>query len=190
VLVRRCWFAFALLLLAPSQAPAQDALIPGRGSQLTAAKCVICHEIQHITKLRQSRAAWEESMRMMVERGAPLQAGEIKTITDYLATYYGTGPAPPPDLAAAAESESADPVLRLLNASACAGCHALDRQVVGPGFKSVAEKYRGDAGAAARLHQKIREGGQGAWGQVPMPANPQLSDADLKLLVDWVLGQN
>ncbi len=73
------------------------------------------------------------------------------------------------------------------NQNACMGCHAVDRKLVGPAYKDVAAKYKGDAGAQARLIKKVRDGGMGVWGQIPMPANPKISDADLKIVIDWVL---
>lgn len=71
----------------------------------------------------------------------------------------------------------------------CMSCHALDQKLVGPAFKSVAAKYANDAGAEARLAKKIREGGSGAWGVVPMPANPDVSAAEAQQLAHWVLMQ-
>ncbi len=70
----------------------------------------------------------------------------------------------------------------------CTACHAVDKKVVGPAWKAVGEKYKGDAGAAARLSEKVKKGGSGAWGSMPMPANPKVSDADMKELVDFILG--
>ncbi|MFP3891516.1 c-type cytochrome [uncultured Ralstonia sp.] len=75
----------------------------------------------------------------------------------------------------------------LANQNACLGCHAVDRKLVGPSYQDVAAKYKGDAGAQAKLIKKVREGGMGVWGQIPMPANPKISDADLKTVIDWVL---
>lgn len=75
----------------------------------------------------------------------------------------------------------------IANQNACMGCHAVDRKLVGPAFKDVAAKYKGDVGAEAKLIKKVREGGMGNWGQIPMPANPKVSDADLKTVIDWVL---
>jgi cytochrome c len=69
----------------------------------------------------------------------------------------------------------------------CMACHAVDNKVVGPGFKEVAAKYAGNKDAAATLTQKIIKGGSGVWGQIPMPANPQVSEAEAKQLADWVL---
>ena len=70
----------------------------------------------------------------------------------------------------------------------CLACHAIDKKVVGPAFKAVADKYRQDPGAAERLALKVRQGGNGAWGVVYMPANAQVSPEESKRLVAWVLG--
>ncbi len=69
----------------------------------------------------------------------------------------------------------------------CLACHAIDRKVVGPSFKEVAAKYANDKTAADRMAYKIIKGGVGAWGAVPMPANPQVSDAESKKLAAWLL---
>ena len=70
----------------------------------------------------------------------------------------------------------------------CMACHAVDTKLVGPAFKEVAAKYASDKEAAAKLATKIQKGGVGAWGQIPMPANPQVNDAEAKQLATWVLG--
>ena len=75
----------------------------------------------------------------------------------------------------------------LAKAKNCMSCHAVDKKVVGPSYKDVAKKYAGNAGAAATLEAKVKKGGSGAWGTVPMPPNPAVSDADIKKLVAWVL---
>ena len=76
----------------------------------------------------------------------------------------------------------------LAQAKNCLACHAMDSKVVGPGFKEVAAKYAGDKGAAATLATKIIAGGSGVWGAIPMPANPQVKEADAKKLAAWILG--
>ncbi|MBY4946592.1 c-type cytochrome [Cupriavidus respiraculi] len=75
----------------------------------------------------------------------------------------------------------------LANKNACMGCHQVDKKLVGPAYKDVAAKYKGDKNAMAALSKKVKGGGAGVWGPVPMPANPNLSDADVKILVEWVL---
>ncbi len=70
----------------------------------------------------------------------------------------------------------------------CLACHAIEKKVVGPAFKAVADKYRQDPGALERLALKVRQGGNGVWGVVYMPANAQVSPEESKRLVAWVLG--
>jgi len=77
--------------------------------------------------------------------------------------------------------------LALAKQSACMACHGVADRVVGPGFREVATKYAGDPAAEARLAAKLRTGGGGTWGAVPMPAQPQLSETDAKALVRWIL---
>jgi cytochrome c len=69
----------------------------------------------------------------------------------------------------------------------CMACHAVDKKLIGPGYKDVAAKYAGQKDAADKLAQKIVKGGAGVWGQVPMPANPQVTDAEAKQLAAWVM---
>jgi cytochrome c len=69
----------------------------------------------------------------------------------------------------------------------CMACHAVDKKVIGPAYKDVAAKYAGQKDAADKLAQKIMKGGSGVWGAVPMPANPQVNDAESKTLAAWVL---
>jgi len=75
----------------------------------------------------------------------------------------------------------------LAKKSACMSCHQMERKVVGPAYKEIAKKYKGDAKAAEHLAEVIKKGGKGVWGPVPMPPHPQVSDADAKKLADWVL---
>ena len=75
--------------------------------------------------------------------------------------------------------------------AACTACHAVDKKMVGPAYKDVAKKYQGDAKAHDMLVQKVRKGGAGVWGPVPMPPNgpDKISDADLDKAITWVLSQ-
>jgi cytochrome c len=66
-------------------------------------------------------------------------------------------------------------------------CHAVDKKLVGPAYKDVAAKYREDKGATERLAAKVMKGGGGVWGAVPMPSNPQVTDAEAKKIVSWIL---
>jgi cytochrome c len=68
----------------------------------------------------------------------------------------------------------------------CQACHAVDKKLVGPAYKDIAAKYAGDTAALAKLEQKVKSGGSGVWGAIPMPPN-NVPDADLKTLVEWIL---
>ena len=86
-------------------------------------------------------------------------------------------------LSATAADESA-----LAGKSGCLACHSVDKKIVGPAYKEVAAKYKGDEGAEAKLIDKVKKGGQGVWGDIPMPPNsPMVKDEDIKKLVDWIL---
>ena len=75
----------------------------------------------------------------------------------------------------------------LAKQNACLGCHAANKKIVGPSYQDVAKKYQGNTNALVYLKNKIRHGGAGAWGVVPMPANTKLSDAELSVLSAWIL---
>lgn len=79
--------------------------------------------------------------------------------------------------------------LALATSKNCMSCHNVDKKVVGPSYKEVAAKYRGDKTAPARLALKVVAGGGGVWGVVKMPSNPQVSEAEARTLVAWVLSQ-
>jgi cytochrome c len=91
-------------------------------------------------------------------------------------------------LVAAASAEDAVPTgATIARSNACMGCHTVDRKLVGPSFQQIAARYKGDAQASARLMRKVKDGGSGVWGVIPMPAHPSMSDADIRMVVDWVM---
>lgn len=92
-------------------------------------------------------------------------------------------------LAAAFSALPAAASEELAKKHACFACHTLDKKLVGPSYKEVAAKYRSDKAAAAKLAEKVKNGSQGVWGNVPMPPNSAVPDADVKALVSWILSQ-
>lgn len=76
---------------------------------------------------------------------------------------------------------------KLVKSNDCTSCHAVDRKVVGPAYHDVAKKYRGQPGAVAKLSQKIKQGGSGVWGPIPMTPHPTLTSVQLKQMVEWIL---
>lgn len=81
-----------------------------------------------------------------------------------------------------------DAATQLLAKYNCQACHSVDKKLVGPAYKDVAAKYAGDTAAPGKLEQKIKNGGSGVWGAIPMPPN-NVPDADLKTLVEWILAR-
>ena len=91
-------------------------------------------------------------------------------------------------IAAPARAQGVEPILKKAN---CLTCHTVDKKLVGPSYKEVSAKHKGQADAVAKLMDKVRKGGSGVYGPVPMPPNPTsaISDAELKTVVEWVLKQ-
>jgi cytochrome c len=75
----------------------------------------------------------------------------------------------------------------LAKKSNCMSCHTVDKKLVGPSYKDVAAKYAGQADAVKKLSEKVKKGGKGSWGEVPMPPNAAVKDADIETLVKWIL---
>ena len=85
---------------------------------------------------------------------------------------------------AALDNTSAEAMMKK---DGCAACHSIDKKVIGPAYVDVAAKYKGDKDALAKLTDKVKKGGVGVWGQIPMPPNAQVPEADIKELVTWIL---
>jgi len=75
----------------------------------------------------------------------------------------------------------------LAKTSGCLACHAADKRLVAPGYKEIADRYRKDKGAEALLIQKVKAGGKGTWGDIPMAPNAHVKDEDIKIMVQWIL---
>ena len=84
----------------------------------------------------------------------------------------------------AADAKAAE---ALAKSSGCLACHTVDKKLVGPSYKEIADRYRKDKKAEAALAQKVKAGGKGEWGDIPMPPNAHVKDADIKTMVQWVL---
>jgi cytochrome c len=86
-------------------------------------------------------------------------------------------------------TEGYDPAkIELTKKSNCFSCHAMDKKMIGPSFKDIAAKYRGDTGAEERLIHKVAKGSSGTWGSIPMPANsPPVPEADIREVVQFTL---
>jgi len=160
-----------------SALPAQT----GQAAQPVASEATAPAPVQQIEPVSAEKASQpviKEKIAAVVKEKAPQPAVAEK-------------PAPAP--ATAAPVAKVEPAvseadaLQLVKKNNCFACHAVDKKVVGPSFKDVAAKYRGDAEAEARLMNKIAKGGGGVWGAMAMPANPKISEADRRVLAKYVL---
>ena len=86
--------------------------------------------------------------------------------------------------ALAADAKAAE---ALAKSGGCSACHTTDKKLVGPSYKDIAAKYRNDKNAEGNLSKKVKAGGKGVWGEVPMPPNVQVKDDDIKTIVQWIL---
>ncbi len=109
------------------------------------------------------------------DTGRPEPMGPLAAARQALAGPVAAGSAP--------QRSAAD----LAKHYACVACHGIEQKILGPGFKEVAQKYAGDAAARQALMRKVRDGGAGVWGATPMPGQPQVAEADLVAIIDWVL---
>ncbi|MBC7416049.1 MAG: c-type cytochrome, partial [Herminiimonas sp.] len=122
------------------------------------------------------------------------QFGPVRGVSTVLPAAPGKAVAPV--TAAAADATVSAPAgaaaiagkgIALLNQNGCVACHGMTNKVVGPGFKEVMDKYKTDAGAQTRLEAKVKNGGSGVWGPIPMPSQATIKDEDIKSMVRWIL---
>ncbi len=89
--------------------------------------------------------------------------------------------------AATTKARAPEPRGELAKTAGCTACHGMTQKIVGPAFREIGGRYAGDGSAADRLAVRVRQGSSGSWGAVAMPPQPQLSDAEAKALVRWIL---
>ena len=107
----------------------------------------------------------------------------MKAIVSIATTFMAGG------LLAVSGAAFAQDAAKLAQEKACLACHAIDKRVVGPSFKEIAAKYRSVKEADDKLEKKVRAGGSGVWGQVPMPPNTTVNEKDAAVLAKWVMSQ-
>ena len=107
-------------------------------------------------------------------------------LASLLVALYGCQPESRPQAGEQGGASNPD-ALQLAKKNNCFACHSVDKKMVGPSWKDVAAKYRGDAGAEAKLAEKIAKGGSGSWGAMPMPPFPLISEEDRKTLARYAL---
>lgn len=169
------------------------------GYALAQQKCGICHSADYIEYQPPGfdQTQWTRLARKMKDAyGAPLTDSDVAVIGEYLASAY-SGKAPAAleaytkvvDTAPAFADRTATDTQALLENNTCLACHAIDHKVVGPAYRDVAVRYKGDTQAVTKIIEHISQGGVGRWGDIPMPPFPMLKPQELKQLADFVLMQ-
>lgn len=169
------------------------------GSEIANGQCLTCHSVEYVsTQPPMPRAFWAASVKKMLDKySAPVPAEQVDRLVDYLAVNYGattnsaaaTSPTPP--VAGSSKPAEINPAdaAQLVNKYGCLGCHNATVKIVGPAYRDVAEKYKANPEARRKIAEQIRQGGSGKWGPILMPPFPQISEAEIKLLTEWILTQ-
>ena len=179
--------------------PETHSFKPGPGSELANGQCLVCHSVDYVVMQPPfSRAVWTAEVKKMADKyGAQLPADQVGPIIDYLVRTYGNESQTPATNAAQNGTTSAVASVPaadmsgqgLANHYGCLTCHGVDKKIVGPAYQDVAAKYRNDSQAFVKISQQIHKGGSGKWGPAIMPPFPMVTDAEAKLLADWILTQ-
>ena len=165
------------------------------GSELANGQCLVCHSVEYIsTQPKKDRAFWAASVKKMQDKyGAPIPEEQVEPLLDYLTKNYGVVGvnALSTNVAAHATVQAASPAdgTKIATKYGCLACHNTSVKVVGPAYREIAEKYKMDSGASAKVEEQIQNGGSGKWGPVIMPPFPQVSAAEIKTLIEWILSQ-
>ena len=163
------------------------------GAEWANGQCLICHSVEYVTmQPPMPRAFWAASVKKMQEKyGAAIPPEQVEPLLDYLTKNYGTGtngattvthPASAPTQPVPATGPE---VASKLGCSP--GCHNPTIKVIGPAFRDIAAKYQADADALKKIEEQIHKGGSGKWGPIIMPPFPQVTDAEAKVLANWIL---
>jgi sulfite dehydrogenase len=184
--------AFALdIVLPPETAVFKPSDLPGY--VLAQRNCMTCHSVHYIQSQPPTspRSYWEATVKKMKKPfGAHIADEDIPAIADYLVKTYGAERSTTTTVATAAHTPSGPADAKTLaTANNCMACHAIDKKIVGPAFKDIAEKYKGSTDALTLVASHIRAGGSGKWGAVPMPPFQQLSVDEANALARFVLSQ-
>ncbi|WP_426162407.1 c-type cytochrome [Pseudoduganella sp. R-34] len=191
------------ITLPPETAKLKPSALPGY--QIALQKCATCHSADYMEYQapHMTLAQWtKEAAKMRDLFGAPLSEDDVRQVGAYLAVTYGSAkeselpaalrsaaPVRPGTPDAGAGNAKAPDVKALLAANACLSCHAIDAKVVGPAYKDIARKYRGDASALDKASASIQGGSAGKWGPVAMPPFGQLKPEEARALAAFVLKQ-
>ncbi len=169
------------------------------GYNLALQKCTICHSVDYIHHQPpgMDQKAWTSAVfKMQHSYGAPINESDINSIGAYLSVVYGTAKTDDPKIIEASKSTVSSSlsteiidVQVLLTNNGCTGCHDINKKIVGPAFKSIANKYKADTDAISKLVLSIQHGGSGKWGSMAMPPMMNVNNEQAEALAEFILKQ-
>ncbi len=164
---------------------------PAPGADLANAQCLTCHSADYAAMQPPMPAKfWKGAVDKMIGKyGAPIPTNQVDAIVDYFARSYGTDATNAAIPVVAKEISAPVDAKKVMQNSGCFNCHNAQTKIIGPAYKDVAAKYHGNPEAVAKVSHQIQNGGAGLWGTFPMPPFKQLSQAEVKVLAEWILAQ-
>jgi cytochrome c551/c552 len=179
--------------------PAESGVFPpGTGVELANGQCLVCHSVEYIaTQPPLPGTFWTAEVKKMREKyGAAIPEEQVEPLLAYLVSHFSTDrtnsqPAVVADNPVAIPMNLPAPnAVAIATKYGCLGCHNVTVKIVGPSYHAIADKYRHDTDAAAKVREQIQKGGSGKWGPIIMPPFPQIGAVETKALTDWILGQD
>jgi cytochrome c551/c552 len=171
--------------------PEVNAFKQDTDAELANGQCLVCHSVEYVsTQPPFPRAFWKSSVQKMQQKyGAAIPEDQVEPLIDYLTRNYGSGASGPPlqsarSLPTPAQTSDGRQVAAKYG---CLACHNTTTRIVGPSYREIAIKYKSDPAAAAKIDEQIQKGGSGKWGPIIMPPFPQVTRAETRLLIDWIL---
>ena len=169
---------------------------PGPGVEIANGQCLVCHSVEYVaTQPSLPRTFWASSVKKMREKyGATIPDEQVETLLDYLAANYGLASTNQASTLTTnslpkVKVESAPNAAAIAAKYGCLACHNVSVKIVGPSYREIAAKYRQAPDAQMKVTEQIQKGGSGKWGPIIMPPFPQLTEAEIKALTGWILGQ-
>jgi cytochrome c551/c552 len=166
---------------------------PAPAAEMANAQCLTCHSVDYVrTQPPFSLVFWTAEVKKMRDKyGASIPEEQIQPLANYLAENYGTESGHQPLAVQNVNPTNAQPITvqALATRYGCLSCHGVNVKIVGPAFHDIAVKYRNDPTAFAKISTQIHNGGAGKWGSVLMPPFPAVTDAQTKMLAEWIMAQ-
>jgi cytochrome c551/c552 len=164
------------------------------GAEIANAQCLICHSVEYITtQPRMPRAFWKAGVQKMQQKyGAQIADTQVDAVVDYLVKNYGIVTNTPGTTGAGAQVTATPNTPAdgpgIATKYGCLGCHSPNAKIIGPAYRDIAAKYKTDADGRAKIAEQVQKGGSGKWGPVLMPPFPQVSEGEVTILSQWILG--